>query len=636
MQLVELIIRSLLFYTVPVVIGWSVWQVIKLASKPAPSLTSRQNDGGQKLSATKLVTSLSISAGLGVTLLLLLAIIIQAMSAGNTQFFTFWFFPLVYLIFFSGALAAGFRFIKSFPLPSKQVMQTSLAILVVTLLAYLIWCWRSPYQLNWDMYEHQVLSTAIQQGQFSFKTSQISDTFGFNSYPPTFHLLVAISQFGMSSTPTDILNYWQVINYFHLLSIGFGSYLVGWAITKHRSIAFLSLLVGSLVFESVVAFTSFFLLPQTLTAAMFSIFWSVIVINQAFPNKRSGCLILSLLCLPLLLMHYVIGSLAVITLIGSYLLIRFQLLGNTKHASYLFAAVIALAAIGFGLADLIDLSTINQGEAASYTFSIQEKFNYLTRIYGLSIILFGLLGLVVIIKNRSKSSYQLLALILIAFIALLIANLPYVLKFYTLGRFFIHVAMALGAWQIIKLLGKFKPIGTFFFGFMLAIILILNSQHWKTHLWNGGNFTHISSNDIAAASFLQTELAGTNVLLISDPSTMYLMEGLSGINSPGGAFTSEKTRQGLINFFSNTKQLDVNVLEVIEDKLTTNPSQRLLIVSARTMRWLEANEEQQLSFEFNIWRPEQFTFQDELVITQLKNNNLPLIYQNSSYSIFLL
>jgi hypothetical protein len=126
-------------------------------------------------------------------------------------------------------------------------------------------------------------------------------------------------------------------------------------------------------------------------------------------------------------------------------------------------------------------------------------------------------------------------------------------------------------------------------------------------------------------------------MLVSDPTTSYILEPLTGINTPGGAYMNidNRTRIASIINASDSASLYENI-KTIQDKLDTTPaSGYLLVLSARYFQWTNLLETKQLGFAFNIWRPQSMTLANTIAVSAFeKNMNLQPIFTNASATVF--
>jgi hypothetical protein len=551
--------------------------------------------------------------------------------------FSHTFLPAIQAIFIASVIINLF----SIRLPNKKsllhIIFPALSVISLSTVAAMIWNFRSPFPLNWDLYEHQTLVNTILKGSFDFFTSHLSDTFGFNSYPPIFHTLMAVSQSYAKLSSLQILEYWNAISFLHLVLISVASYVFAYALTRNRWVSILSCIIGTLTFESTIAFTSLFLLPQTLTAVMFAFAYSHLVLQRQLKGTVSVWWLI-ILVPTFILSHYVVGSLAAVIYIASYFYLRWEKWLNKVFASFPIVELGVMSMIGGVFASrMINLDFLNKGEAASYTFSPAEKIEFMKRVYGWELPIFVPLGIFTALRKQT-SRVILTLLISFGFIAILLSEFPYVIKFYVLGRFFIHFLVALGIWSIIeKIKNTFlRAVSICFLTITLMILLILNSLFWKQGLFEHNQTRHVGDDEITAAQFLTQRYDAQKTLIVSDPATQYILEALSGINSAGGSFASTENRKLTAMLRPNLSDTELSEkLNQINDPVNPNKQKILLALSGRFFLWQSAKLEQQTSFDFNVWAPHHLTLQQqEAILSYQQNPQLEVVYSSPSLVIF--
>ena len=509
-------------------------------------------------------------------------------------------------------------------------------ILCFSAMSYGIWLWRTPYPLNWDLYEHQTLVNLIHTDHFNFFTSHISDTFGFNSYPPVFHTVMAISQFSALS-PIESLEYWNIVSFFHLLTVSFASYLFAYAITRRRVIAFLSCVIGTFAFESVMAFTAFFLLPQTLTTVL-CIFALAQLFSAVHQQQKTSWWTALFWIFALILNHYVIGGLAAVLYLTAFICQRYPRTWGWWMRTFPFIlAIVVVMTFGVIASYFVNFGSINQGEAASYIFSLSDKLNFLQRTYGYALFIFLPIGIYAILRH-AKLQTQYALLMTMGFIAILLSNFPYVFKFYTLGSFFFHLIMAIGIWAILeKITSRFlRYIGMILLVGLLVILLIVNSVYWKHGLYSGSEYRHVSQDDLQAMNFILTHYPVNNTLLISDPATQYIFSALTRAHSDGGVFASTAMRDAVLLATKSEPAQAAQELSTIDTKIEDHAKYRLFIVSGRLFQWSAATQVQQHSFDYNQWQSVNLAMNGQIYAQKLSadKDDFRLIYQDNSNIIF--
>lgn len=651
MQTIELFIRAFLFYLIPLswgsllfVVSNKIFQKKDLHAVPA-SLPNRllslltgnnqfQTEYSENDRFTALVTQATVRFALGVISLLIWGVLCAFLQTFIPNSFSFLFFGVSYLVFFTMLIPFSIRLTRSLLTVITQhttyLLQTALALIGIGITASLLWSRTTAGPLNWDLYEHQTLATIIQNGSFSFFTSQLSDTFGFMSYPPTFHALLAVSQFGMSLTGGAILSYWQMLGLVHTITVAFASYTLALVVTKRRLIAFPTAIFGVFLFEGVMAFTSHFPLPQNLAATL----WALLLAGLfwRWSKKLPIMPLLVIGSLALVLTHFVLGLVAVALLLLTTLLLWLTTTQVWQKRQKSVSLVLLLSILIYvGLSYTLDLSGINRGEATAFSFLLAEKWRYLYEMYGIVPLLLIPAVWTIFRKHQTQAlAKRMVVLLALILIALIFSGIPYAFKFLTLLHFPLVVLLAIGLSWILAPLPVWMPTATAFL--LGTILLTTTANRWQANLLVDGFARHISSDDLSAADYLKASF-DENTLIISDPSTQYILEGLSGINSAGGAFADQHLRQVLRDQYEQNT-IDPNALVTIADKTIPGPSTRLFVLSGRTYDWFMLAKNQQQAMDFNIWRPNRLSLYDSAISELLiAEKQLSVVYRNPSYII---
>lgn len=624
-------LQASLFYLIPYFIGSGFTQTLERLKR----YTSGRED------SNKTLTSLGENFAVGISVVFGLALFVKYILGSIFAVdFQRIYFPLIWILALGGlVLTIIFRGLRGIRAKRPYFIAFGFIILL-SVIVYGIWHFKSPYSLNWDYYQHQSLSRLIEQGKFDFFTTKISDTFGFDSYPPTFHLLVSASQYPVRLSIPYILDYWNIIGFYHLLSVGFASYIFGLAISKKKEVGVLSAIVGTITFDSISSFTNLFLLPQTLAAVIFILILSNVIAGGREEAKLPSFWQIVFGVIALSIMHYIVGIFAALILLFSYVYLRFKNQLRSALISFPFIAFIVLAVIfGVFISGSIDLSSINQGEASLYLFDLTEKVEFAQRIYGNALIFFVPLG-VIYALSKKKWGYGFATLFLFGFVGILISSFPYVVKFYVLGRFVVHLFIALGIWSLLKFI-KFNPLrylGHLAVAMAFIILLVFNIIYWKNWISFRGEFTHIGQYDIEASEFLDKSYGGRDdVLLISDPATQMIFEGLAGVDSAGGGFMRTYHRSDLYEALNApSPALARRNLENISDGLTLNLRVKLLAVSGRTFAWKDFEPDYRYRFDSNVWAPEELSYWDNIKLAEFAGykEGFELIYSSPYVWIF--
>jgi hypothetical protein len=512
---------------------------------------------------------------------------------------------------------------------------------VLSTMVWGIWKINSPTYatLNWDIYHHQGLANLIQQNNFHLMTSKVSDTFQFDGYSTLFHVLIATPQ---TIFNVDILEFWWFVEYFHLVSAVIASFLVGYAFSNRVKVGLISAVFGAFIFEASGAYTSLFLIPQNLAAIVSAVFISYLIHSKRLEIERLVSVPTVLFTLFILLNHLIIGLLGVSILMVTMVYIWLNRRFNTKWVQIAFIAVTLIVMVAFPLVTgRMDFDSINRGEAAFFNYTYGQKYDLMKDVYGYSLLIFLPLGIVYSLYKRSIY-LTLLVVIVLGMLTLTISPVPYMLKLYAFGRFFVHAILAMGVWMLAKNLGRplYWPF-LILLTFSLAVVFTTNTVKYKQVPTYANLATHVSPHEIEAAYFLRENYLGRNgVMLLADPATMHILEGLSSINTPGGAYTNVATRRIISDvYYVRDSETMTNELYQVRDLLTEEkPDLILLAINGRFKRWQEANDERKYGIHWNVWTPRDLTMgmlEAYDFVDFIKNlNGFEEVYRNDGIVIF--
>lgn len=501
-----------------------------------------------------------------------------------------------------------------------------LLILFGSLIYFLIWKRNTPYplELNWDIYEHITLANLISQGNLSFFTSQISDTFTFNSYSPIFGILLSLPKIIFQKSLIGI--YWW-LEYWHYLLTILASFLLGRKIFGQEWIAFLVAVVSALVFESIMVYSNLFIIPQTLVALL-----TIFVFLNIKEYKRVWLLITFI---TIFLMHYIIGILSIAVLIFVYLSKRFGLSQKILNIGILSSTLILLSSIGINFLGKWHLLPIE--EARHFNFSFIEKLGFFTDWYGLLFFIFSAVGYLVIIRSK-KAPQKLILILALLTLGLSFAPLSYFLKFHVLGRYFINLVLVAGIGIFLINLPKIlRVFGILFIGVVLLITFYKNQLIYKGPLHFKNYETQVSYEEIEAGEFLSSYTEGKKVFLVTDPSLQYILEAVSGINTQGGAYMGLEERK-ILSELKNTNDsalLKIKLLEISDHLDQEESDEVLFVLGGRYLEWQRLSEFEKESASSNIWSPKMIRDQDRSYIEFIKNSpQFEAIYENDQLVIF--
>lgn len=492
---------------------------------------------------------------------------------------------------------------------------------------FLIWKRQTPYplELNWDIYEHINLANLIASGKLSFINSHISDTFTFNSYSPIFGILLSLPKIVFNKSLLGV--YWW-LEFWHFLIVTLASFYLAKKYLGDRWLALLSGIISALVFESIVAYTGLFLIPQTLCA--------VVAIFVFLQIKKYRLIWFILACLLILLTHYIVGVLCILVLISANLFNRFKTLPNHALDLGILTSVLALV-LSIGLNFLGHWQSLYIEEASHFNFAIAEKTDFLFNWYGLFFFIFFAFGFVKIIKGQNKD-HKFILILSLFILAMSLTPFSYFLKFYVLGRFFVNLVMVAGIGiLLVNLSNLFKAVGIFIITFALAITFYKNQLTYKDPLHFKNLETQVSFNEVQAGEWLSSYNEAGDAFLISDPSLQYILEAESNVNTQGGAYMDLSTRKALIEIKNSKDPSFIKAkLLTVKDRLSdANNSETLFVVGGRYFEWQRLPKAQRESSFYNIWSPRVIKSQDKGYIDFLKaSGKFKAVYENDELVIF--
>ena len=523
----------------------------------------------------------------------------------------------------------GAQFAKQKPKIHWQNTFIALALGIFTAFVYFfVWKRNTPYslQLNWDIYEHITLANLISSGKLSFFTTSISDTFTLNSYSPLFGILLSLPKILFQRGLLGI--YWG-IEYWHYLLTAVAAFILAKKVFNNNWLAFLAAIISSLVFESVVVYSTLFLIPQTLVA--------LITVFVAAQIKEYKWPILLIAGTVILLIHYVVGVLCLLILAALYLSLRINFskrrINLAIFASILFSLILIVSNL------FVSWSLPGREEASHFNFQLLPKIGFLIDWYGIFLFAFGLIGAIKIVKSGTYSQKILLCLALIV-LGIAFAPFSYFLKFYVLGHYFWSLIIALGIWVLIcNLPSMLKFAAITFVTFVLLITFYKNQLVYKEPLNFKSYETQISYSEIQVGNWLALQNKDGKAFLISDPATQYILEAVSGVNSQGGDYMNLKTRNTLesINGYYDSNIIK-NKLSGIKDAIAIkqNTQRTFFVVGGRYFAWQRLPNGQKDSTFYNIWSPKELTEADKTYIDYYKRVGLKVVFSNKEIVIFSL
>lgn len=495
-----------------------------------------------------------------------------------------------------------------------------LLLLVVISLAVYFLIWRSltpfPLTLNWDIYEHITLANKISEGHLSFLPSKISDTFTFNGYSTLFQIFLSVPKILFHA---DLIKVYYYLEYGYFLLTIIATYLLAQSIFGSKFTGFIAGLFSIFIFENFMAYTSLFLIPQNLAATL-----SILVLYSLSKDKDHLFFYVVFCAIFIFLIHFIIGLLGIAAILGFIWLRKKPLILLNK----LIIASLAFLLLMAGLNYIGGLEFTGREEAAHFTFSLVAKLSFLLDWYSLSLLFLPFAAYTIF--QKGASGQKVILILAFLFLGLSISPVSYALKFFSFEHYFLNLVLAAGiSILLINLPKLIRTLSVAWLTFALLIVFFKSESFYKEPLYFDGKQSHISQNELEAAKYLSNNF-GSDALLLSDPSTQYILEAASGINTQGGAYATKETRKIIAS-------LDLTKIRNIRDQLSyenVNRKKTLLALGGRFFAWRQLPQTQRLSFFYNIWQPRILEPQDHLYIDDLINNqNVKLLYSNKELVI---
>jgi len=494
----------------------------------------------------------------------------------------------------------------------------------------------SPYPavLNWDMLEHLTVSRAMAQGEWHARLGAYTDTFTLEPYLPAYHTLLAIPQILLPSL--DPSGYFYFLDSLHRVAMTGAVAFLAFQATSRVSVAVWAALTSSFIFESFVAYAGFFHMPQNLAGLFFAV-----ALGYAVGPARPSTGRLTLWAAFLVSMHFLVGP------AGAFLVIviSHRLARPEKDPAFESRISLAINAVLIGLIlltvwkfDSLRFDPFGTAESASFNLPLLERFGWFTRWFG-----FGHLAMVVPViwcAHRGSRAMRALGQTALLFVWATLAPVPYTLKFLALGHAVIAAVTGLALHSILSEIrpGAWRWLCAAVYLYTLAILLAANDrlvfQQWMR---SEGVASLISSGEREAAAFLTRRYGFRGGYVVSDPATQYVLEGLSGVESQGGAYANLTTRKALMAVRADgPAEIAARAVWSITDEIPgRSVGPRLLALSGRFFSWQAASERDRQSPAFNVWRPRALTREEAKVTRGLTRSPLfHLVFENESLALF--
>jgi hypothetical protein len=519
-------------------------------------------------------------------------------------------------------------------LMGKKPLRDVVILTVTAVAGYILWRLYSPYPypLNWDIWEHQTIINAILSGKYALLPSTLSDTFRFNGYTTLFHLWLSVPQ---SLFKPEILGFWWFSEFFLCLTAGIAAYAFSMTLTKNRWVGITAGVMSTFFFEPALSYTSYFLMPQTITAILW-VFGLTFLIQHK--NRPSHLFVMIPLSVLLISLHFIIGGAGVVLYLFYSILEKSHMLD--KNFFY-FLSVAGLPVFVFGLLSFVTrafpVHMINFGEAGSFSKTIPQLITDMRGWYGLLPLFLVPFGIIEVKTGQYRTAGRISTLLFFILGAMIISPFPYMTKFIVLWRFLLILFMAIGMGYFLNKVTGMLAKGMILFLFIVTCetIFLVNIQTWQKTVTYRGKASQLSDDEQKTAQFLSTQRVG-NTFFVSDPATSYILEALSGVNSPGGAYMDRDNRVSLSSaLLSDSPDECTQSLNKIRDRLYPNHTLTYVVISARTLSWLDSGDTMRVSNAWNVWTPRELSLRDRIQLQHIEETcELTPVYQTGSIVVF--
>ncbi|NTV30919.1 hypothetical protein HGA91_03010 [candidate division WWE3 bacterium] len=488
----------------------------------------------------------------------------------------------------------------------KKTWLYYVTVLCTGILVWIIFSLGRPLgSLTWDLYQHAGLWSIIVSGNLSLLPTHLSDTFQYAMYTPLFAVCFGLLSSFLQRFLTLQTSWWLIEGLFYILCATL-AFVFSSIWTNDRRVWLISGLIGALSFESLLSQSGFSFVPQTAASVIGLISLTLII-------KRKYYFSVILISVAWLF-HAVLGfyalSLAVILLLclryRSYLERIFQDKRKLIFLHIFFLVMILLLNSG-----LFRWDPFNTIESRLFTVSLIDKVQTLLQWYGGWWVLF-FIGLFAI-GRKDSNNLHVISIITLVQLCIILSPFPYVLKLYTLTRYFIFTIMSIGG---LCLLDQFSQIRwrTVIGGSLLALLCInfyINQITYKMAYASYLGPATSSEDEISTALRLKEKYGSdSSTILISDPATMQVFEGISGINTPGGVFVRDANRTSIDNLFPSKSIDDVKTqLRSIRDLIQAPATRILFVIDGRFMAWQRLPNQLRSDNTVSIWAPRELSIE---------------------------
>lgn len=454
--------------------------------------------------------------------------------------------------------------------------------------------------LSPDNIIHNVIIKEIFVNQkYSLNIVSLNPSITIQSYLPIFHLIFGptIASGGMINS---IISYSILETFFFLLST-FWIFFTIRKISRNNFVPVFASLLHMFMFERISAYTSFFLLPQTVAGV-----WAFIIISRVIHKKRLE--IITILNLVVCIFtHFYIGPMS------SLLVVIILLLGSIKWLpalipkfTFIFIFLLFLTYI-FEITSGFDLSFLYEYLFSDYdTRKSEFLFTNAASLMNSILLSAGAISIPILLSSLStifskNKMLPTLSTILFLVICLIGFNFPYGTKLFVIYHYLLILIVAFG-WKKISLSAK-----TFLYLATLTIILIglstnlvVSSWEYKKTLFNQKQVEYVTNIETDSAKYIFSNYNDSKYIVISNPITMTVTESLTLTTSPGGIFATAESRIQIWKFLNG----DISSGEFKHFILERFPSKEILVIyNPRTEQWAARDEEYIKGFSNLIWKP---------------------------------
>ncbi len=440
--------------------------------------------------------------------------------------------------------------------------------------------------LNTDALTHLIAMKEIFVNHvFSLNLPEISNAFTVTSYLPNFHILFGPVLMSLGNTMSA-----QLYNFLEM-AIVFISTFALYTIVSSKGYRFAGLLLAVmnlLVFERIAAYTSLFLLPQTLTAFLAEL----LLLSLLFKEKLSLWTYI-FYALLLVTSHFPIGTLGLGICFAFFLLSTEYVSLSLVKFMQIIILYMAISVGLFGTTYLQYFSAIIPDFQARVSELVLLDFNLflstLLQMFGLGI---GILAFLILISFFVKDKALLIfSTILLVLITIILLQIPYSGKLLVYVHYIGITFIAVGVMRIEKYVRNR-------FVMWLVIVLVAGgmlfpllaaSDQFKRTLYQDNYFGLITRPEKDILGFIESLPEGK---IISDPLSMTIFESQTKHRSLGGIYTSIPLRTAVWNVLNK---------KIAVTSSASNDKPIYVLVTTRTVYWAKQDEAFIQGYANQIW-----------------------------------